>query len=249
MFSLSLLARRVLQKEARDVTYRMELNVQHKCACADCGHIIEYSSNEAGKTIACPKCGEKSQLPEPEKLGLLEAKGPPLPQFKKCEVCGAQIKFFDPFCPICETNRRKRVLLKRIAITASLVFIAVVGVTVRQLTKPRVVFTPQPPGHMFMAAAVPKPPKSTNDLQPGRFVLERAHGETLATAVGDIKNTSDNVHHQIRADLDLLDKTGAKIGTASDYFVDLGAHQTWHFVVNVTETNAMSVRFAGFKED
>jgi hypothetical protein len=63
------------------------------------------------------------------------------------------------------------------------------------------------------------------------------------------QNDSDNVHTGLKATLDLLDKNGAKIGTASDYFTELGPHQTWHFLVTVPETNALSARFADIKED
>ncbi|HZV33594.1 MAG TPA: FxLYD domain-containing protein [Verrucomicrobiae bacterium] len=227
----------------------MELSVEYKCACANCGHVIEYRDSEAGKTVQCPKCGEKSQLPEPEKLGLLEMKGPPVPQFKNCEVCGSQMKFLDFFCPVCEARRKRGILFKRIGIAASAVFLAIAGATAYEKFKPKPVVPPPPPAHMFIATAVPMAPRSTNDLQASHFILEKAHGDSFSTAVGDIKNISQNVHHRIRAEVDLLDKNGVKIGSVSDYFVDLGANQSWHFVANVNDTNAMSVRFAGIKED
>ena len=225
----------------------MELNVERKCACAECGHEIAYLESQAGTIVECPSCHEKSQLPE--KLGLLQAKGPPLPQFRVCDFCGAQINFLDPSCSTCEARDKRRRILTPVAAIAFIGALAIAGVLTYKKSKPSPVVTPNPTPHMYLAQPVAKAPKSTSDLQASHFVLERTRGDTLATAVGDILNNSDNVHHQIRAEVDLLDKNGAKVGTVSDSFVDLGANQTWHFVANVTDTNAMSIRFAGIKED
>ncbi|MDB6020961.1 MAG: hypothetical protein JWQ04_818, partial [Pedosphaera sp.] len=104
-------------------------------------------------------------------------------------------------------------------------------------------------GHILLAQPRAKLPKSTNDLKFHGFTLEKKRGSDLMTAVGDIQNVSENVHLRIQVDLDLLDKTGAKIGTVSDYCTELAANQSWHFLAAVTDPNAMSVRFARLKED
>ena len=76
---------------------------------------------------------------------------------------------------------------------------------------------------IIMEQPHPRMPKSTNDLRPGRFVLQQSRGSDLVIAVGDIENISDNTHTGMKADLDLLDKTGANIGTVSDWFHCIGA--------------------------
>jgi DNA-directed RNA polymerase subunit RPC12/RpoP len=225
----------------------MELQTDCKCECASCGEVIEYRSTQVGEVVQCPKCGAKSLLPTPVQLMMLEFLGPPAPEFKPCETCGRLVKFWDPACAVCEKESRKKLLRKRIAIGVSVLSLIVIAGVVWHLNKPK----PAPPGpaRMFIAQPQARLPKSTKDLRPIDFTLSRQHGEATAVAVGDIRNDSLNVHHHVRADVDLLDRNGAKIGTVSDYFVDLGANQTWHFVVQVTDTNAMSIRFAGFKED
>src|SRR5258706_15385240 len=45
------------------VPHRLEEADHLKCACAGCGHVIEYLPAAAGQVVECPKCGEKSLLP------------------------------------------------------------------------------------------------------------------------------------------------------------------------------------------
>ena len=101
---------------------------------------------------------------------------------------------------------------------------------------------------MFIAEPTVRMPRSTNDLRASGLALVRNRGETDAIAICDILNDSESIHSHLRADLDLLDKNGAKIGTVSDYFVNLGAHQTWHFVAAVNNTNAVNVKVRNIKD-
>src|ERR1700733_6414039 len=95
----------------------MELSLNHQCACANCGHVIDYRSSEAGSIIKCPKCGEESQLPEAEKLALQQPHGPSAPEFRKCEVSGSQIKTFAAICPVCDARQKRQIFHRRIKIT------------------------------------------------------------------------------------------------------------------------------------
>ena len=207
-----------------------------QCACADCGHIIDYLSTQAGKMVKCPNCGEESQLPVPE--------------FHNCDVCGTQVKFPDETCPVCERERGKKILQRRIVIAASIMALLIIGGLVYWYIQS--VHARQAalhPAHLFMEQPLPSLPKSTNNFRPGRFVIEKRRGDDLLVAVGDIENISQNVHTRVRADFAVLDKTGSKIGTVSDYCVELAAYQTWHVIATVPQTNAMSVKFAGISED
>ena len=228
----------------------MELTTYYKCACANCGEVIDYTSAQAGQVIACPKCKEQSRLPEPDKLMLVGLSGPPTPEFKNCAVCGAQMPFFEPLCAPCEAARKRKLLLLWLTISASLlVLLAIGGWFLRQHIKARDAAAAAAAPRILLAQPRPQMPKSINDLRAVRFTLEKKRGSDLVLAVGDVENVSDNLHTHLQADVDLLDKTGAKIGTVSDYSTELGAHQTWHIVATVTQTNAMSVRFAGIKEE
>lgn len=228
----------------------MELPVKYQCACAECGHVIDFLSADAGKIVKCPNCGEESRLPEPNKLIMIEMFGPPVPEFRNCEVCGTQVKFFDETCPVCERKRRKKILQLRIAIAASVAVVLLIAALVyHHIQKVRAQQAATHPPHIYMEQPRPYLPKSTNNLQPGKFVLEKRRGNDLLVAAGDIQNISQNVHTRVRADFSVLDKTGTKIGTVSDYCADLGAYQTWHVIATVTQPNAASVKFAGISED
>ena len=191
---------------------------------------------------------------------MIEVEGPPIPPFKDCPTCGRQMKFLDPWCSVCETARKRKLLGLQIVVSASMILLLCAGWLVtrhtaktaaaqaRILAKSEKATAPTGP-RILMEQPRIKALKSTNDLRPGRFILEQRRGSDLIIAVGDIENISENVHLRLRADLDLLDKSGAKIGTVSDYFTELGPHQNWHFNATVTQTNALSLRFAGIKED
>lgn len=105
------------------------------------------------------------------------------------------------------------------------------------------------PAIVMLAQPQVKQPKSTNDLRLGKFSLEQKRGSDLVLAVGDIENVSGNVYHGLKVELDLLDASGAKIGTVTDYSVELGPYAIWHFLAKVPDRKAMSVKFATIKED
>jgi hypothetical protein len=219
----------------------MEITTYSQCACANCGHVIEFLPTRAGEIVECPKCGEKSRLPEVEKLGIIEVQGPAIPDSKTCPVCGKEIRFYAGKCVYCEERRQRKV--RCIIGAATGVFVLLLAGVIVFWPRPRetvpVVTYEQP---------TPRLPKSINDLRPSHFGLEQKHGSDLVLAVGDIVNDSENHHSNLRADADLLDKAGTTIGTVSDICTELGPHQTWHFVATVTKTNAMSVHFSVITE-
>jgi hypothetical protein len=235
---------------------QLEITTYCKCACANCGKVIEYLASKGGQVVVCPQCEEESVLPEPEKLIVLEICGPPPPEYKKCPTCATQTQFWARLCPTCEATHRRRTLIGRIVL-ASLAVVAVVvaglganyHVKAVEAEKELAARTIPATSRILFEQPHPRLPKSPKDLLPGRFYLESRRDSDLILAVGDILNDSENVHTRLRADLDVLDKTGAKIGSVSDYLTEIGPHESWHFLATVTQTNARSVRFAALKED
>src|SRR5581483_10593630 len=86
----------------------MEIITFTKCSCSNCGHVIQYPAQNAGQVVECPKCKEKSQLPEPPPLIVLMPQGPRAPSTKKCPVCDATMAFHETACPACEGRRKAR---------------------------------------------------------------------------------------------------------------------------------------------
>ena len=110
--------------------FQMELTTYSQCACANCGHIIDYLASRAGEIVECPKCGEQSRLPEAEKLAIIEVLGPPVPESKTCAVCGNEMRFLAQTCPFCEQTRKRKIqvaiLLSATVVVAVLVVLALV---------------------------------------------------------------------------------------------------------------------------
>lgn len=108
---------------------------------------------------------------------------------------------------------------------------------------------PPPPPSGPLSQPIVNHPKSINDLKVGKFYLEKKRGSDQGVASGTIKNDSGNVHFRIKAEVDLLDVGGAKVGTVSDVITELGPRQEWAFLASVSNTNAVNARLATIKED
>lgn len=232
----------------------MEITTFFKCSCGHCGQIIEYMAREAGKIVTCPQCKEKSQLPEADTLQMLGLQGPPIPDTKNCPACGREMQFLAAACSNCQGLRKKKLRHVGSLVAIAIVVLPVVVWLCLRHSKPAEASTETATnsakaGTMVIEQPRVKQPKSINDLKPGRFSLEQKRGSDFVMAVGDIENISENVHHGLKVDLDLLDATGAKIGAITDYSTQLGPHQSWHIVGQVTNPKVTSVKFATIKED
>ena len=102
------------------------------------------------------------------------------------------------------------------------------------------------------AASVPKGPKLIGDLKVTQVALDQpkgAKGSRLVYVTGILKNESDHQRFGVRVELDLLDATGNKVGTTTDYRQSLEPRATWQFRGIVTDRRATAAKFAGVKED
>jgi hypothetical protein len=181
-----------------------------------------------------------------------------------CKVCGAMFPAVERSCPACA--RRQRLAWIWVAIAVALVAGSGYGIIkLRERWDPtRFAWPPLKPGapntisaglvepKIIIMAPVPAKPAlpatPANDLYASRFALERQRGSDFAVAVGDVENISTNVYSDLTASMDVFNRAGAKIGTVSDSISYLGPHATWHIVAGTTDTNAVSIRFTGFKQ-
>jgi len=195
-----------------------------KCTCAHCGHSIEYTIEEAGKTLECPNCKEKSLLPLAE-----------TPNQRPASKPGQTPSNSKP--------------VNRVGIGIAGVLIIGTMVLLPQLlhrhetpanveTPPAVL--PQPPRT--------KMPKSLNDLKIGSFTLQRRDND-LWFVVGDIANVSDTLHRGIKVELELRDAQGLKVGSLDAFINELVPHGMWHVLARTSDPRAASVRVAGIKEE
>lgn len=227
----------------------MEQTPQLKCACGTCGGIIEYLPQMAGQIIECPACKEKSRLPgrSPFEVTAHE-EPPPVAPPRLCPVCGANMAPFGSTCETCAGKRRRNLKLI-VGVASAMVVLSIGWLILRQFYTPKKQQQQLPPaGHMVLQQPRVKTPKSMKDFKISAFGLESKRGSDLVLAAGDIKNISANLYLHMKADADLLDARGVKIGTVSDEINELRPDMTWHFLVTVKNARAKSVRFASLKE-
>ncbi|EEF62705.1 FxLYD domain-containing protein [Pedosphaera parvula] len=226
----------------------MEETRYQKCACENCGQTIQYTPNEAGQIIRCPRCNQESRLPgTPKELKVLEPRPLPPKALKKCRICYAEIDPETNKCPEC-SERRKQRRIKNVIFLIIVVFgLCILGAVARTVWQKRNTPPPPPAGPLLQPEV--RLPKSINDLKIGNFYIEQKRGSDFRTAVGTVENASLNVHFGIRVDLDLLDAQGTKVGSLNDVVKELGSHESWRFVAQVNDTNAVTVKVVSIKEN
>jgi hypothetical protein len=109
-----------------------------------------------------------------------------------------------------------------------------------------------PPAPAMTPPVVPKGPKLLGDLKVTQVALDQpkgAKGSRLVYVTGVLKNDSDHQRFGVRVELDLLDATTNKVGTATDYRQMLEPRATWQFRALVTDRRTVGARLAGVKED
>jgi len=94
---------------------------------------------------------------------------------------------------------------------------------------------------------LPVPQQSTNSLaqqglEPSDVTIEKTAGSSLIYAIGTIKNTTDRERFGLKVELELLDATGKKIGSASDYRQVLEPGAQWQFKALVVDAKTVSAR-------
>ena len=102
------------------------------------------------------------------------------------------------------------------------------------------------------ATTVPKGPKLIGDLKVSQITLDQpkgAKGSRLVYVTGILKNESDHQRFGVRVEFDLLDATGNKVGSATEYRQSLEPRATWQFRAIVTDKRATGAKLATVKED
>ena len=84
------------------------------------------------------------------------------------------------------------------------------------------------------------------------MTLQRAKGTKgarLSYVTGMVENSSTQQRFGVRLELDLLDPSGNKIDSATDYCEMLAPRQTWNFRAKVHDSRAVKAKLAGIRED
>lgn len=159
---------------------------------------------------------------------------------------------FGATCEACESKRRRNLKLI-IGVASAVVVLGISWLFLRQFyaspkaqPKPQTLFLPS--GNKVLPPPRVKTPKSMKDFKITAFGLESKRGSDVVLAAGDIQNISANIYLHIKAEADLLDARGAKIGIVSDEITELPPDKTWHFLATVKDRRAKNVRFVSLKE-
>lgn len=93
------------------------------------------------------------------------------------------------------------------------------------------------------------PPDPWHGLKAGPISLEKEGDGRLVYAVGVVRNTSTRQRFGVKVDVDVLDKQGDKIGSATDYTQVMEPGKDWKFKAMVTDRKAAKVKLADIKEE
>jgi len=190
-----------------------------KCECKECGNHLEFPASAARTTVACPHCGQWTELLVPEvtapsgtvrtNLGLAASIACVV---LLLGVLGAIAFWVGSRVPAPSHSVETNAPAKKV---------------VKEKSK-----ATQPPANEATNLPVPPvkiaPPKekSPADLQAGEVTLEKTKGSSLVYATGTLKNDSDYQRFGVKIEFDLFNAKGKKIAATQDYKDILEPHQT-----------------------
>lgn len=91
---------------------------------------------------------------------------------------------------------------------------------------------------------------SSNEFAVASFEIERTKGNSLVYVVGTVRNESARQRFGVKVEFDLLDGSGAKVGTTKDYAAVIEPRGAWRFKALVLDPKPVaSARLAAIREE
>jgi len=196
-----------------------------KCPCRKCGGHIEFPGDGVGQVIACPHCGQNTEL------FFLAAEGETIPAVPR-------EKQFRPILLI------SLVCAGLVAAAAIYFFYLKKEPTPTPEIKIVVASTNQPAAKRKVTKGV-----DWNGLKSGEVTIDKSGNSRLIYAVGTIRNGSDRQRFGVKVELELFDAQDEKAGTATDYVQFIDAHKEWKFRALVTDPKAVRAKISAVKEN
>ena len=198
-----------------------------KCPCASCGGHIEFPADAIGSTVPCPHCGWQTELTlETPTVQSARSSG-----LSKWIIAGVLILFLGVMGIISVLLVAPKLLKKVRAGSPS----------ARSVSRPARTNT-------LTVASPAAPANRTNDFSFSKVIVEKTPGNTLIYAKGTLKNETDKQRFGVTVEIELLDPSRAKIGTAKDYVDLIEPRAEWKVRASVLQKNAASARVANVKE-
>jgi hypothetical protein len=196
-----------------------------KGACQHCGGHLEYQADHIGMVVPCPHCHQETEL------SLLQAPDEPALPLRALVWTGIAVLILG-FGLVAAVVGLKRA--QHWAETRRHQAVAVTNAPIPAEPEPDTAAT-NSPGQI--------------DLSASSVTLEQTPGSSLVYAVGTVQNRSPRQRFGVKVELDLLDASGEKIGTATDYRQLLDPGAQWKFKALALTPKAASARLSSIRED
>jgi hypothetical protein len=205
-----------------------------KGPCRSCGGNIEFPVELVGTVIACPHCGQNTEL--------FLATPPQEPTVSRKLILWTVAA----------------ALILILGLAGSLIALKrAQSLAARKKQAESLSTTPpvQPvPGSATAATTSNTPPAANNlaaqaDFQASAVTLAKTEGTSLVYAEGKLTNLLDHQRFGVRVELDLFDAGGQKIGSTKDYTQVIEPKGEWAFKALVVSPNIASAKIAALKED
>jgi hypothetical protein len=191
-----------------------------KGPCSHCGGVLEFPAESTGLTIDCPLCGQPTEL-------LLErpVEEPTIPQKTIIWTFVA-------------------VLILAGGLAGSMVALKRAQRLVNKKNKPA------PQLAVVTNEMIAENSSRQNGFHASGITLEKVPGGSLVYAVGTLTNASARQRFGVKIELELLDASGQRVGTATDYRGVLEPKAFWLFRALVVDPKTtVSARLSQIKED
>jgi len=190
--------------------------------CQHCHGPIEFPAESAGLTTDCSHCRKQTEL-----LLALPKEEPTIPR--------ATIVY---------------TIIAVIILGAGLAgAIVALKMAQRKAAHNKVEVVPQAPIRSTNATAVAASPVVEAGFRISPVTLEKIKGSSLVYAVGTLTNTAARQRFGVRAQFDLLDENGNKVGDAKDYQQVIEPHGEWKFRALVVAAKVASAKIASVTEE
>jgi hypothetical protein len=193
-----------------------------KGECQHCHGHIEFPAESVGLITDCPHCGKQTEL--------LLAPPKDEPTIPRATIIYTIIAVF-----ILGAGLAGAVVALKMA--------------ERKIAHKKVDVRTELPIPSTNATADPASPVVQAGFGISPVTLEKIKGSSLVYAVGTLTNTVDRQRFGVRAQFDLLDENGIKVGDAKDYQQVIEPHGEWKFRALVVAAKVASAKIASVTEE
>ena len=193
-----------------------------KGECQHCHGHIEFPAESVGLTTDCPHCGKQTEL--------FLAQPKVEPTIPRATIVYTVIA----------------VIILGAGLAGAIVALKMAE---RKVARKKVETIAQAPVAPTNATPDTGSPITEAGFRVGPVTLEKTKGSSLVYAVGTLTNAADRQRFGVRAQFDLFDENGNKIGDAKDYQQVIEPHGEWKFRALVVAAKVASAKIASVTEE